>query len=208
MLTTLPKTQMKIDFTKIVTLPEDFYWLNEPTYRLDEGLIMTTKPETDFWQRTHYGFQRDDGHCLLTNIDGNFTLETSTQFNAVSQYDQCGLMIRLDRENWIKCSVEYEDVTMSRLGSVVTNEGFSDWATQDIPSSTKAMHYLIERKGHDFLIKYALNNQEWHQMRIAHLRQCKETLKIGIYACSPVGKGFECQFNSINITNEKKTSPK
>jgi regulation of enolase protein 1 (concanavalin A-like superfamily) len=193
---------MKIDFSKIVTIPKDFYWLNEPTYRLAQGLMITTKPETDFWQRTHYGFQRDDGHCLLTHIDGDFTIETHTQFNPVSQYDQCGLMIRLDRENWIKCSVEYEDAMHSRLGSVVTNEGFSDWATQDMPSSTKAMHYLIERKGNDFLIRYALNHHEWHQMRIAHLRRCQKTLKIGIYACCPVGKGFDCQFNDIKITQK------
>ncbi len=193
---------MKIDFTKIVTIPESFYWLNEPTYRLAEGLMMTTKPKTDFWQRTHYGFQRDDGHCLLTNIDGNFTIETRAEFNAICKYDQCGLMIRVDRENWIKCSVEYENATMSRLGSVVTNDGFSDWATQDISSSTKAMYYMIERENHDFLIQYALNNNEWYQMRIAHLRQCQETLKIGIYACSPVGKGFECQFSYINITQK------
>jgi len=202
MLTILPKTQMKIDFTKMVTIPEHFYWFNEPTYRLDHGLMMTTKPETDFWQRTHYGFQRDDGHCLLTHIDGDFTIETHTQFNPVSQYDQCGLMIRRDNENWIKCSVEYEDTKNSRLGSVVTNEGYSDWATQDIPSSTRAMHYLIERKGHDFLIQYAFNHDEWHQMRIAHLRQAQENLQIGIYACSPVGKGFECQFNEIKITQK------
>ena len=49
------------------TLPDNFYWLNEPArYTCGQGLEMWTKAETDFWQRSHYGFRRDDGHCLLT----------------------------------------------------------------------------------------------------------------------------------------------
>ncbi len=45
-------------------IPEDFFWLNEPEeYHFDRGLILKTEPNTDFWQRTHYGFERDNGHC-------------------------------------------------------------------------------------------------------------------------------------------------
>jgi regulation of enolase protein 1 (concanavalin A-like superfamily) len=29
-------------------------------------LEIFTDEQTDFWQNTHYGFQRDNGHCLFT----------------------------------------------------------------------------------------------------------------------------------------------
>ena len=113
-------------------MPKDFYWFNEPArYQLGAGLEIYTNEKTDFWQKTYYGFQRDDGHCLLTSQPGDFSLMSQVEFRPKEKYDQCGLIVRGDRENWIKVSTEYEDEKCSRLGSVVTNLGFSDWATQD-----------------------------------------------------------------------------
>ncbi len=182
------------------TLPASFVWLNEPQdYFFDEGLWLVTQPQTDFWQRTHYGFRRDDGHCLLTTLAGDFSITTRTHFDPVAQYDQCGLIARLDRENWIKCSTEYERPTLSRLGSVVTNLGFSDWATQDVRAAVRSVSYRLSKRGQDFLIEFALADQDWQQMRIAHLHQPITTIDVGIYACSPVGGNFRCRFDFIEL---------
>ena len=186
------------------TLPENFHWFNEPaSFTVDEGLALSTKPKTDFWQRTHYGFRRDDGHCLLTEIKGDFSIETRTEFTHTTQYDQCGLIIRADNENWIKCSSEYENKNISRLGSVVTNLGFSDWATQDIPSTIKSISYRITKTGNDFLLENSFDESIWNQMRITHLHKCPDIIEAGIYACSPVGSKFRCKFNYISISDSK-----
>jgi regulation of enolase protein 1 (concanavalin A-like superfamily) len=116
-------------------LPSPFYWLNEPSqFHLGDGLEIVTDAQTDFWQRTHYGFQRDDGHACLVTVPGDFVVSTRVTFTPQAQYDQCGLMVRVDAFNWIKLATEFEDTAVSRLGSVVTNNGYSDWATQDIGS--------------------------------------------------------------------------
>lgn len=181
-------------------LPADFFWFNEPKrYFFDGGLNLVTSAKTDFWQGTHYGFRRDDGHCLLTRVTGDFTLATQVTFTPQSQYDQCGLMVRMDSQTWIKCSVEYENPTLSRLGSVVTNLGFSDWATQDISASVTTMQYRLSRKGQDFLVEYALPDGPWHQMRVAHLHAVGDALQIGIYACSPIAEDFHCRFHFVEI---------
>lgn len=181
-------------------LPQNFRWFNAPqSYRFEDGLTIVTKPQTDFWQRTHYGFRRDDGHCLLTSVSEDFAIATQTQFHPRSQYDQCGLIARIDAENWIKCSVEYEDESLSRLGSVVTNSGFSDWATQDISSEVRSLFYRLSKRGQDVRVEYALDGANWHQTRIAHLHQPVESLDVGIYACSPIGDAFECSFRFIEI---------
>lgn len=182
------------------TVPTDFFWFNEPkNYFFDQGLNLITAAKTDFWQGTHYGFHRDDGHCLLTTVTGNFSLATQVTFTPRAQYDQCGLMARVDSQNWIKCSVEYETPTVSRLGSVVTNLGFSDWATQDISSAVTTIRYRLSRQGQDFRLEYALMDGTWQQMRIAHLHTVGDALSIGIYACSPIGEEFHCRFHSIAI---------
>ena len=182
------------------TLPDGFFWFNAPKrYFFDQGLNLVTAAQTDFWQGTHYGFRRDDGHCLLTTVTGDFSLATAVEFTPQSQYDQCGLMVRVDSQNWIKCSVEYENPTLSRLGSVVTNLGFSDWATQDLTTGVTAMSYRLSRRGQDFQIEYALPGGAWQQMPIAHLPTVGDALQIGIYACSPVGEDFHCRFRTLEI---------
>ena len=189
------------DFTTCTTVPDDFHWFNDPASATFDGngLALRTKPETDFWQSTHYGFRRDDGHCLLTPVTGDFSLTTEVSFVPEGQYDQCGLFVRMNSENWIKVSTEYENAEMSRLGSVVTNQGYSDWATQDVPAGLTHLHYRVQRTGQDFLIEQSADGEHWIQMRVTRLRQAPHSLDIGVYACSPVGQGFTATFKGIVI---------
>ena len=103
-------------------------------------------------------------------------------------------MIRVDAENWIKTSTEYENEELGRLGSVVTNLGYSDWATQDISSEHTAMWYRISRRGQDFKIEALFDGEVWKQLRIAHLHKASDTIAAGMYACSPIGSDFQCRF--------------
>ena len=186
------------------SMPNVFHWFNEPAkFKLGAGLEIYTNEKTDFWQNTYYGFQRDDGHCLLTKQSGDFALMTQVAFRPQEKYDQCGLMVRGDRENWIKVSTEYEDGETSRLGSVVTNLGFSDWATRDIPSSHMQMGYRISKNGSDFLLESSFDGQDWAQLRITHLHKSFEQLEVGVYACSPIGKDFWCRFNVLAISKNE-----
>ena len=186
------------------SLPQDFHWFHEPKrYRLGDGLEIFTEEKTDFWQRTHYGFQRDDGHCLLLKQTGDFSLATHVEFHPRAQYDQCGLIVRIDSENWIKVSMEYESEHVSRLGSVVTNLGYSDWATQDVKSNHSEMWYRISKRGSDFLLENSYDGQAWLQMRVTHLHRQVESYEIGVYACSPIGKDYRCCFRTLEITDNK-----
>ena len=186
------------------SIPKTFHWYNQPArYQLGSGLEIFTNEKTDFWQNTHYGFQRDDGHCLFTSQAGDFSLVTQVEFRPREKYDQCGLMIRIDRENWIKVSTEYEDKECSRLGSVVTNLGYSDWATQDIPSMHREMWYRISKNGNDFLLENSYDGQTWIQLRITHLLKGSEVCEAGVYACSPLGKDFWCRFKYLEISGNE-----
>ena len=188
-------------------LSETFFWLNKPEFKIESGkLFVTTAEETDFWQRTHYGFSRDNGHALLHSISTDFTMTVKTRFDYQNQYDQCGILVRIDALNWIKVSAECEDSERNRLGSVMTNLGYSDWATTDIDAHIGEMWYRIECKENDFIIENSLDGIVWSQLRMAHLHSRQRPLNAGIYACSPKERGFEAEFSDLSI--EKKVVEK
>lgn len=192
-----PAPRLHLDFAR----PDDRgAWLNPPAeWRIEDGLHLVTAGETDFWQRTHYGVRRDDGHVYQLRAAGAFTLETRVRWIPKSQYDQCGLMVRVAPETWLKCSIEYEDAAHARLGSVVTNLGWSDWATQDVGPELRAMSYRVSRKDDDFLVECSADGARWQQLRVAHLHGCPAELAAGPYACSPVGEGFACTFEHLDL---------
>ena len=90
---------------------------------------------------------------------------------------------------------------ISRLGSVVTNNGFSDWATVDISSDIKVMHYRLSRRENDFCIENSLDGDNFNQMRICHLDKANDEINIGIYACSPENSSFRAVFSDMVISD-------
>ena len=181
-------------------------WIYEPKeYSLsDEKLIIKTEPKTDFWQRTYYGFQNDNAPALLMSTSETyFSFSVKTQFNSKQRFDQCGVIIYQDSDNWFKASIEYENENYQRLGSVVTNHGYSDWATTDIPAQQKEMYYRLSRRGSDYCIENSYDGVHYKQMRIFHLFEGQGEIRIGVYACSPEDSSFEATFTEIEFTECK-----
>lgn len=120
-------------------------WTREPQdYSISEDKIeIITKPKTDLWQRTYYHIQNDNAPVLQMETDKKFfSFIVKTNFEeSHNRFDQCGIVMYLDSENWLKGSVEYENKEFQHLGSVVTNNGYSDWATTEIPASVKSIWY-------------------------------------------------------------------
>ena len=156
---------------------------------------------TDFWQRTHYGFRVDNGHFLYTRVAGDFSVTTRVRFQPVHQYDQAGLMVRLSPTSWVKTSVEYEPGPTNRLGVVVTNGGYSDWSTQDVPGELLELEFRIQRTGADYLVEYARDAQVWSQLRLAHLHtdDGQKAVAAGLYACSPTDSGYQADFELLEV---------
>ncbi len=181
---------------------ENFKWINKPKKFVKEynRLLIETEPETDLWQRTYYGFQNDNAPAFLIAIEGDFTFEVKTEFEEANfMYDQCGVLMFIDSENWVKISVEYENELFSRLGSVVTNLGYSDWATTDVPSGISEMWYRLSRRGQDFYIENSVDGISYRQMRIFHMHQTVAEINVGVYACSPQNSSFDAVFSEFKI---------
>lgn len=182
---------------------EALSWINEPkNYTIKETeIVIDTEPGTDFWQRTYYGFQNDNAPALLIKTSEQyFSFLVRTEFDSRHRFDQCGVIVYQNSESWIKASIEYENETFQRLGSVVTNLGYSDWATTDIPASQKYMYYRLSRRKQDFCIENSYDGVNYKQMRIAHLFEGDNEIQLGIYACSPEHSTFKAVFTEIAFT--------
>ena len=167
-----------------------------------EEIRITTEPGTDLWQRTYYGFQNDNAPVLQMETDETrFSFTVRTDFDSRHRFDQCGVAVYLDSENWLKASIEYENAEYQRLGSVVTNRGYSDWATSDIPASVRSMWYRLSRREADYCIECSTDGVHFQQMRICHLHAGTGRIRFGVYACSPENSSFEARFSCMALTD-------
>jgi regulation of enolase protein 1 (concanavalin A-like superfamily) len=179
-----------------------FHWLNRPDdFKINgDSLTITTGPVTDFWQRTYYGFRHDNAHAFLLPVsETEFSFNVKAAWQPKKMFDQCGVILYQDADNWFKASVEYENEQFSKLGSVVTNLGYSDWATTDIESTRNEMTYRLSRRGQDFLIENSVDGRHFNQMRIFHMHQPVERINIGVYACSPLDSSIKAVFSGFEL---------
>ena len=185
----------------------DFRWTREPgSFSLSDGKVeIVTRPHTDLWQRTYYHFRNDNAPVFQMETDEKyFSFVVKTSFEeSHHRFDQCGIVMYLDSENWLKGSIEYENEQFQHLGSVVTNNGCSDWATTAIDASIKSMWYRFSRREDDYCIECSTDGVTFSQMRVCHMWQGGGTIRFGIYACSPEDSSFKAVFSNMELTECK-----
>lgn len=185
---------------------KDLKWTREPKeYSIEDNkIVIITEPGTDLWQRTYYGFRNDNAPVLQMETEEKyFSFVVKTEFQSKHRFDQCGVVMYLDSENWLKASIEYENEEYQRLGSVATNHGYSDWATTDISASVKSMWYRFSRRESDYCLECSEDGVHFKQMRICHMFEGAGKIVFGIYACSPEDSSFEAVFTNMEITECK-----
>lgn len=187
-------------------LQNELVWVRKPKQSVvtENAVEIITEPNTDLWQRTYYGFQNDSAPILQIKTDEKyFSFTVKTVFQSKHRFDQCGVAMYLDSENWLKASIEYENEQYQRLGSVVTNHGYSDWATTDISAEVNTMWYRFSRRESDYCLECSADGVTFKQMRICHMWEGAEEIAFGIYACSPEQSSFQAVFSDMELTECK-----
>ncbi|MGN0295454.1 MAG: DUF1349 domain-containing protein, partial [Lachnospiraceae bacterium] len=178
-------------------------WTRQPqSCQIAENRIeVVTKPHTDLWQRTYYHFRNDNAPVLQMETEERyFSFVVKTDFQeSHHRFDQCGIVMYLDSENWLKASIEYENEEYQHLGSVVTNNGYSDWATTVIDASVKSMWYRFSRREDDYCIECSEDGITFKQMRVCHMYKGDGKIRFGIYACSPEDSSFKAVFSNLQV---------
>ena len=178
-------------------------WTRKPLHYTiaPDKVEITTAPHTDLWQRTYYHFRNDNAPVLQMETEERyFSFVVKTDFSGSHhRFDQCGVVVYLDSENWIKASVEYENGAFQHLGSVVTNHGYSDWATTEIDASVTSMWYRLSRREDDYCLECSQDGARFSQMRVCHLWEGAGAVRFGVYACSPEDSSFTAAFTHMAL---------
>ena len=79
-------------------------WFNEPEQWSISGnrLSMTVTPKSDYWRISHYGFTVDDAPFYYSEYGREFEAKVKISGDYKVRFDQAGMMIRIDHENYIK----------------------------------------------------------------------------------------------------------
>ena len=174
-------------------------WLNAPeTWELDGGrLRVVTNAKTDFWRETHYGFTRDSGHFFGCDAPAAFTAQLRVRARYDALYDQAGVMVRLDAQNWIKAGIEASD-GQALLSSVLT-AGRSDWATGSYDGDPT--DFWVRATVGDGVVRLQLSpdGRRWPLMRLAPFPEAASYL-VGPMCCTPERAGLEVEFSAFEVT--------
>jgi uncharacterized protein len=173
-------------------------WLNPPPHRHQNAdrLSITTGDRTDFWRHTHNDFLRDNGHLFFEQRAGDFTAEVTVRGDFRALYDQAGLMLRNDSENWIKAGIEMTGGVAYM--SVVVTRTFSDWSLIPLGAAPESIRLRLTRIADAVHILYELPDGPWTPARLAYFPTMNPA-SIGAMACSPQRAGFEAEFRGFAI---------
>ena len=178
----------------------NWQWFNEPDQWSQDadGLHVFVTRKTDYWRETHYGFTVDDGPFAYLERGGEFEVKVKLIGQYKYRFDQMGLMLRIDEQNWIKTGIEFVDNRMN-ISAVVTR-GKSDWSIMAIDEVWPFVWIKVIRRLVAVEIFYSQDDETYHMIRLAHF-PANRAVKVGLYAASPDGEGFDATFTHFQITH-------
>ncbi|QMW06071.1 DUF1349 domain-containing protein [Spirosoma foliorum] len=173
-------------------------WYNKPAIWSEERdwLYLRAEGDTDFWRVTHYDFIRDNGHFYYREQAGDFVASVKVSGQYKNQYDQAGLMLRLDNHNWIKTGIEYVD-EQQQVSAVVTRE-FSDWSVCPQPHNPPFVYFRLTRQNNSVRIDYSFDDFTYQMLRLAYF-PADVSVQIGLMAAAPDGGGFDVTFEQFSV---------
>ena len=177
---------------------EKMQWFNEPeSWEIkEETLLMDVTPQSDYWRISHYGFTVDDAPFLYTLRGGEFEVKVKVSGEYKTRFDQAGLMIRIDHENYLKTGIEYVDGKYN-LSAVVTHHT-SDWSVVQLDKPVPFVWIKAVRRLDAVEVFYSFDDKEYVMMRNCWM-QDNTPVMVGLMAASPDGDGFKAKFEHFCI---------
>lgn len=194
----------KLSLAKLVSMDlaqllEVGRWTTPPArWNLHNGVLdVEAQAGSDAWRSTSYGFIHDNAHALVIPLPDQAAIEVDFLADYSEQFDQAGLMLRENAENWIKAGVEVSDGAL-QLGAVVTR-GASDWSVAPVSAwAGRVVTIRASRLGDAVTLRAKAPGQPWRLVRLAPIDP-SAVVEAGPYCCSPTREGLEVRFKEIRF---------
>jgi regulation of enolase protein 1 (concanavalin A-like superfamily) len=187
-------------------------WTNEPPSWKLEGGVLTVKPagDTDLWRNTIVpGKTPDNLHVLGRPVRGNFLVEARLTGDFRHQYDQAGLLVRQDGDNWLKVGVEllvsdwdgrFHVKEPTRLvNGAYTRGGWSEWSVVP-PMTADQLHswIRIERLAETCIVSYSYDGSTFHFMKVCAFPDA-DALEVGRFIGAPTQSGYTATIDRFRL---------
>ena len=173
-------------------------WFNEPDSWKVSGdrLTMDVPAQCDYWRISHYGFTVDDGPFLYGLYGGEFEAKVKVSGDYKVRFDQAGMMLRIDHENWLKAGIEFVDGKYNL--SVVVTHGTSDWSVITLDRPVDFVWIKAVRRLDAVEVFYSFDDKEYTMMRNCWM-QDNIPMQVGMVAACPDGQGFKARFEGFKV---------
>jgi len=173
-------------------------WMNDPASWRQVGarLLVRSRAKTDFWRKTFYGYITHSGHFFHLTASGDFTFQCRIDGQYAALYDQAGIMVHLDAENWMKCGTEFFDG--QRHASVVFTRDFSDWSTMPDLSNSGPIWWRAARKKDSIETLCSRDGKTFTSVRQGYFLPGVK-VEVGIMCAAPEGPGFQAVFDDVKL---------
>jgi len=171
-------------------------WTTPPVAVAADGsdLLVSAAEGSDAWRHTAYGFVHDDAHALLAPLDDPGAVEVTFDAALDQQFDQAGLVLRVDEETWLKAGVEFADGSC-QLGAVVTL-GRSDWSVAPVPGwAGRRVTVRASRSGDAVTIRARVDDEPFTLVRVAAF-PAGSAVQAGPFCAAPTRSGLVVRFRS------------
>lgn len=177
---------------------EKMQWFNEPEKWTIENqvLSMFVTPKSDYWRISHYGFTVDDAPFYYALYGGEFEVKVKITGDYKNRFDQAGLMLRIDEQNYIKAGIEFVDGVYN-LSTVVTHKT-SDWSVIALEKPVPFIWIKAVRRLDAVEVFYSFDDKTYTMMRNAWM-QDNTPMMVGVMGACPDGDGFNVKFENFKV---------
>lgn len=185
----------------LLDIIKDFKWENEP-YDIsfnEEGMLVVTNANSDFWQNAANKIAKNDGHFFYTTKVGDFSCKLCVRAPNFQNFAQSGMMIKINNKNWFKISIMSALEKEPQIGSCLTISGFSDWAIYPLAEVFENIFYKINKKDNNFFVFYSFDDVNYKQVRQFSFVEPLIELKVGAYFASPSNEKYQALLKKVEV---------
>lgn len=189
------------------SLIDGFKWINESKKDYHHDTLAIEAPaESDFF--CNNGVISETGASpqnllnapfYYTEVSGDFVMRVQVSHEFKDTYDAAAIMVMQDVSVWAKACFEKTDFGTHAVVSVVTNHTSDDANGCNIEGDTVWLQ--VARVDNAFSFHYSLDGMTFDMMRFFSL-PVEKTIKVGLVAQAPVGKGGARMFKNFSLVNK------
>jgi regulation of enolase protein 1 (concanavalin A-like superfamily) len=181
-----------------VSLPQPIEADPVSSWEIGPTVIGTAGPLTDLFHDPFKGTRIHNAPRLLSDVEGDFILESEVHVQFQSTFDAGVLLLFQDEDHWAKLCFEFSPRREATVVSVVTRVTSDDCNSVVLPGN--ATRLRVCRRGAGFGFHYSTDGSFWHMVRA--FRLLDEPVSAGFLVQSPRGQGCQAEFRHIRFRRE------